>query len=107
MQLLTHAELMFNNECIGTIRYEATATAVAMAGVFLSFLIEYIGMRIILHRSPPSPDVQSEATSPANHQKGGGIGLTDLGHHHGQSIENSKLSVLVMEAGIIFHSIRK
>ncbi len=106
-QLLTHAELMFNNECIGAIRYESTATAVAMAGVFLSFLIEYIGMRIVMLRPAPSPDVQSEATGPTNHGKGDGIVLTDLGHHHGLSPENFMLSVLVMEAGIIFHSIRK
>ena len=102
---------MFNNECIGTIRYESTATAVAMAGVFLSFLVEYIGMRIVMHRLPPSPNVQSEervtAADAASHGKGDGLGLADLGHHHGLSLENSKLSVLVMEAGIIFHSIRK
>ncbi|ERF76810.1 hypothetical protein EPUS_07990 [Endocarpon pusillum Z07020] len=109
IHLLTHAELMFNNECIGTITYESTATAVAMAGVFLSFLVEYIGMRIVMHRLPPSANVQSEerttAADAASHGKGDGLGLADLGHHHGLSLENSKLSVLVMEAGIIFHSI--
>jgi hypothetical protein len=68
-----------------------------------------------MHRSPSGSDFQSEesaaTTESASHGrgdgKGDGLGLTDLGHHHGPSLQDSRLGVLVMEAGIIFHSVRK
>ncbi|KAI1780722.1 Zip-domain-containing protein [Hypoxylon cercidicola] len=40
VHLLTHAELMFANECIGELGYEGTASAIAMAGLFLAFAME-------------------------------------------------------------------
>ncbi|KAK0613564.1 hypothetical protein B0T14DRAFT_569595 [Immersiella caudata] len=74
VHLLTHAQLMFSNECLGELTYEATAAAVAMAGLFLSFLVEYLGHRFV-------------------HAKGGNATRTAL------------VSVYVLEAGIIFHSL--
>ncbi|KFY40905.1 hypothetical protein V494_03282, partial [Pseudogymnoascus sp. VKM F-4513 (FW-928)] len=50
VHLLTHAELMFGNECLGELKYEATTTAIAMAGAFLAFLIEYLGHRLATWR---------------------------------------------------------
>ncbi|KAK0657913.1 hypothetical protein B0T16DRAFT_402728 [Cercophora newfieldiana] len=71
VHLLTHAQLMFANECLGVLTYEATAAAIAMAGLFLSFLVEYLGHRLVKTSSVPS----------------------------------SLMTVYVMEAGVIFHSL--
>lgn len=126
-QLYTHAYLMFTNPCIGTIEYEATTSALVMAGIFLSFLVEYIGHRIVMARSRKhaadlSPaqtsghTSQDETTVPKERHGHGTTethapqsNLVSLGHHHGNPFSptnpNSKLSVMVMEAGVLFHSI--
>ncbi|KAL4804431.1 ZIP zinc transporter-domain-containing protein [Aspergillus unguis] len=113
VHLYTHADLMFGNECLGELEYEATTSAIVMAGIFLSFLTEYLGHRFILARKARSPSPQPSDTSnspktaadqaPA-HQHGT---LAALGHHHGgdPTDPNTKVSVLVMEAGVIFHSV--
>ncbi|KAL3476987.1 ZIP zinc transporter-domain-containing protein [Aspergillus californicus] len=127
VHLYTHADLMFSNECLGELEYEATTSAVVMAGIFLSFLTEYLGHRYILARNarraaaqavviPPDSNSgvsaksaaeqtpQPQSPSPSHHQHNT---LAGLGHHHGgdPTNPNTKLSVLVMEAGVIFHSI--
>ncbi|OJJ64233.1 hypothetical protein ASPSYDRAFT_38918 [Aspergillus sydowii CBS 593.65] len=112
---------MFGNECLGELEYEATTSAVVMAGIFLAFLTEYIGHRYILARSArracsgdSSPQrvvdngsnksAAEQAPAQPTHQHSA---LAGLGHHHGgdPTNPNTKLSVLVMEAGVIFHSI--
>ncbi|KAL4971021.1 putative ZIP Zinc transporter [Aspergillus stella-maris] len=122
VHLYTHAELMFGNECLGELEYEATTSAVVMAGIFLSFLTEYLGHRYILARTARSTNTTTQQTDnssnvssksaadaaaatqpqPHNHTT-----LATLGHHHGgdPTNPNTKLSVMVMEAGVIFHSI--
>ncbi|KAH1482578.1 hypothetical protein KXW28_006403 [Aspergillus fumigatus] len=128
VHLYTHANLMFTNECLGELEYEATTSAVVMAGIFLSFLFEYIGHRIILARATrcasPCPeqtgDMSPSSTSkelpasqppppPPPQQQQQPPTLAALGHHHGPPLDptnpNTKLSVLVMEAGVVFHSI--
>ncbi|GFF26536.1 putative ZIP zinc transporter [Aspergillus udagawae] len=118
VHLYTHANLMFTNECLGELDYEATTSAVVMAGIFLSFLFEYIGHRIILARgkrsASPCPEQTCEASpSPSGKEPPSAQPrqptLAALGHHHGPPLDptnpNTKLSVLVMEAGVIFHSI--
>ena len=55
IHLYTHAELMFQNQCVGELGYEATTSAVVMAGLFLSFLVEYIGMRLVAWHSAKKP----------------------------------------------------
>ncbi|KAI1495103.1 hypothetical protein F5X96DRAFT_202560 [Biscogniauxia mediterranea] len=75
VHLYTHAYLMFTNECLGELGYEATTSAIVMAGIFIAFLVEYLSHRIarkFLTRSSYSEEV---------------------------------VSVMVLEAGIIFHSI--
>jgi len=83
---------MFQNPCLGELEYEATAAAIVMAGLLLSFLIEYIGQRYI----------QNE------HKKAGkrniGDKRGDAITHHGSS---EALNIFVMEAGILFHSLRQ
>ncbi|EAW10413.1 putative ZIP Zinc transporter [Aspergillus clavatus NRRL 1] len=111
VHLYTHANLMFTNDCLGELDYEATTSAVVLAGIFLSFLFEYIGHRLILARGAkscaantcPSPPSSTKEPTPHHHT------LTSLGHNHGPALDpthaNTQLSVLVMEAGVIFHSI--
>ncbi|OAG41168.1 hypothetical protein AYO21_04548 [Fonsecaea monophora] len=131
VHLYTHASLMFNNECLGVLEYEATTSAIVMAGIILAFLVEYIGHRIVLARGA-SPQQQrgagpeETATISAFAKEGESTpvsksltdphasaynsnNLANLGHNHGNPLDpanpNSKLSVMVMEAGILFHSI--
>ncbi|KIW93657.1 uncharacterized protein Z519_06262 [Cladophialophora bantiana CBS 173.52] len=127
VHLYTHASLMFNNECLGLLDYEATTSAIVMAGIFISFLFEYIGHRIVLARtrgddgSPATHATtfattkenqlipESAATNDARATTRDSHSLANLGHNHGSPFDptnpNSKLSVIVMEAGILFHSI--
>jgi zinc transporter 1/2/3 len=111
-QLYTHASLMFANECLGRLSYEATTSAIVMAGIFLAFLVEYVSHRIVLLRAQRSDGTAAsqtagrETSSPdktAPQQT-----LATFADHHLPSSglsQNTYLSVLVMEAGIIFHSI--
>ncbi|RPB23756.1 Zip-domain-containing protein [Terfezia boudieri ATCC MYA-4762] len=116
IHLLTHAQILFTNPCIGHLKFEATASAIAMAGIFSAFLVEYVGDRILQIRAKNKQtlaiaDLQASEAA---------VGKDDTGsephvhnhvhthshgaHSHGPAV-NDKLSVLVMEAGIIFHSI--
>lgn len=111
---------MFANPCVGDLGYEAVSTAIAMSGIFLSFIVEYAGDRYIQTRekltktdgaiagvsSKEDPDHPSETSitrepvEDANHR-----GITVHGSHGHVFGKDDKVSVLVMEAGIIFHSI--
>ncbi|KAM0425439.1 hypothetical protein ACHAPT_009228 [Fusarium lateritium] len=86
VHLFTHASMMFGNECLGELLYEATTAAIVMAGLFISFLIEYFVHRAM--RWQESKENKSEgAMSP-------------------QAIAKAELTnVTIMEAGIIFHSL--
>jgi zinc transporter 1/2/3 len=110
---------MFTNECLGELEYEATTSAVVMAGIFLAFLLEFIGHRVVVARNSKrnvSEASASPSESPQTSQKGQfdhpqsqqQPTLACLGHSHGPhdpTTPNSKFSVLVMEAGVLFHSI--
>ncbi|CZT52375.1 related to Fe2+/Zn2+ regulated transporter [Rhynchosporium secalis] len=117
VHLLTHAEMQFANECLGELKYEGTTTAIAMAGVFLSFLIEYIGSRLVARRNAgivPSSDAEQVSTNSAKGSTDGAhapaaqdTSIGALGHAHssGDGHRDSHFSVAVMESGIVFHSI--
>ncbi|THC94470.1 hypothetical protein EYZ11_006035 [Aspergillus tanneri] len=122
VHLYTHANLMFSNECLGELEYEATTSAIVMAGILLSFLTEYIGHRILLARAHRNCIAQDSATETGSQnqkhvdvhvqthapQPAPAMALAHLGHSHGPhdpTQANTKLSVLVMEAGVIFHSV--
>jgi len=120
VHLITHASLMWNNDCMKELEYEATGSAITMAGIFLAFFIEYLGNRAILWRSskflnketsqleknPSLPNSNSEADSsnknPTNVNVNNDL---DHVHSHGLLMPKDKVSVLMMEMGIIFHSI--
>ena len=120
-QLLTHAQILFANPCIGELGYEATATAISMAGVFSAFLVEYIGDRVLQIRAKnrqtattvgleapevivSKEDTGSNGSVPHVHNH---VHTHSHGAHSHGPVVNDKLAVMVMEAGIIFHSIRK
>jgi hypothetical protein len=66
---------MFSNSCLGVLKYESTATSIAMAGAFLSFIIDYTGNRLAYAR---------------NHKSGGFVVDTDRNHQ----IWNSEITQL-------------
>lgn len=105
VHLMTHADLMWGNACISLI-YEATATSITMAGIFLCFLIEYLGNRIVMWRDEKnkiSPTIDSETSDNSNQKEFSSVGHQD--HFHGPISPNDKVSVMLLEAGIVFHSI--
>ncbi|KAK7751970.1 high-affinity Zn(2+) transporter zrt1 [Diatrype stigma] len=75
VHLFTHATLMLTNECLGESKYEATTAAILMAGLFISFLIDYF-----THRAAKGWSM-----------KGG--------------YNDEVVGVMILEAGIIFHSV--
>ncbi|KAK2625473.1 hypothetical protein QTJ16_004785 [Diplocarpon rosae] len=113
LQLLTHAEMQFSNECLSALSYESTATAIAMAGAFLCFLVEYVGARLIAKRNQTAPaTVDSEQLSTSSKEAAHVVphpvdnSIAALGHSHGGGLDTeTHFSVAVMESGIIFHSI--
>ncbi|KAG8626407.1 hypothetical protein KVT40_005352 [Elsinoe batatas] len=121
VHLYTHAELMLTNSCITwPERYEGTTAAIVMAGIFLSFLVEYVGSRIII-RALSKDNVGGETgssrdsaadSSEENSKSTAEATLAHMGHgmndHAGTFFahpQQQKLSVLVVEAGIVFHSV--
>jgi len=117
VHLLTHADLMLTNDCVGELKYEATTTAVVMAGLMVAFAVEYIGNRIICLRNSKisaaaalasAPHVESSSGESQNASIGSGEKVEPAVGIHGQTHADpgdDKLSVLVMEMGIIFHSV--
>ncbi|ODA75992.1 hypothetical protein RJ55_08274 [Drechmeria coniospora] len=86
VHLYTHASLMFGNKCIGNLGYESVASAIVMAGLFLSFVIEYGGHRIVLAKARSAETLSPETKAKA-------------------ILSTEVVSILVMEAGILFHSL--
>ncbi|KAI1007174.1 hypothetical protein K3495_g1037 [Podosphaera aphanis] len=108
IHLLTHAELMFANSCLGELKYESTATSIAMGGAFIAFLVDYISHRLAHWRHTKTIPMHADETdselkcaTPPN--------LVSLSHHtHGGitgDSPNDLMSLMILEAGIIFHSI--
>ncbi len=85
---------MFENECLGELAYESTASAILMAGLFLSFFIEYAGNRLIQWHESKARSASVEAA----------------GHSHGDASPAARtdmVNIAVLEAGVIFHSLRR
>jgi zinc transporter 1/2/3 len=68
---------MFTNPCV-KIEYEATTAAIVMAGLFVSFAVDYSCHRVAKNMAKRSP---------------------------GTSHHDDLVTVIVLEAGIIFHSL--
>ncbi|KAM3431523.1 hypothetical protein NHJ13734_007266 [Beauveria thailandica] len=86
VHLYTHASLMFNNKCLGDLGYESVTSAIVMAGLFLSFIVEYIGHRIVVAKEKSVAAQSMEEKT--------------------QSMFSAEVvTILVLEAGILFHSL--
>lgn len=86
VHLYTHAQLMFTQPCVGDLGYEGTTSAIVMAGIFLSFVVEYIGQRIVQNK------IRSEAALTSKERSSA-------------ILSSDTVNILVMEMGIVFHSI--
>lgn len=80
VHLSTHAAMMFGNECL-TIQYEGTSSAIVMAGIFLSFLVDFVSHRLLGTKSAKLEDADSV------------------------DVEENKMLAVMLEVGIIFHSV--
>jgi hypothetical protein len=120
VHLFTHADLMFGNSCLGELQYEGTTAAIFMAGLFLSFVVDYLGARFVQWRQNKHAGTSAEVPSTTADDKSAGSstsaspnnGLANgHGHAHGPmraaTPMEEKINVMNLEAGIIFHSIRK
>ncbi|ENH65164.1 Zinc-regulated transporter 1 [Fusarium oxysporum f. sp. cubense race 1] len=87
VHLFTHAFMMFGNECLGELQYEATTAAIVMAGLFISFLIEFCVQRAMRWQLTKKTETDSAYLPP-------------------KAVEKAEMAnITIMEAGIIFHSI--
>ncbi|KAG7664501.1 ZRT1 [[Candida] subhashii] len=106
VHLMTHAALMWSNSCL-TLHYEATGTALTMAGLFVAFIVEYVAHRLLIARANKQKQIQpEEPTKDDTIADFTSISSADqsLISIHGIS-SKGKLSVMIMECGIVFHSI--
>ncbi|KAL1406535.1 hypothetical protein Q8F55_008241 [Vanrija albida] len=114
IHLLYHGFVMFNNECIGHMGYESTSSAIALAGAFVTFLLDFVGSRTARAKLDHA---HARATSAAPEGEDGKEvdGSTTLassslvGHSctHEEAVVRTEQvwQVFLLEAGIIFHSI--
>lgn len=121
IHLFTHAQLMFANQCLGTLEYEGTTSAIFMAGLFLSFVIDYLGARFVQWRQSKHAGPSTEVAATGDDKSGANSATSGSGnefmrshglpHAHGPMHQatpmEEKINVMNLEAGIIFHSICK
>ncbi|EFQ86452.1 hypothetical protein PTNB73_04067 [Pyrenophora teres f. teres] len=118
IHLFTHADLMFGNSCLGELKYEGTTAAIFMAGLFLSFLIDYLGARFVQWRQARQVGGITETSTVRRDDKSSNTSTSapmDPESNHGGSHSHGaaraltpmeeKINVMNLEAGIIFHSI--
>lgn len=104
---------MFGNECLGELSYEATTSAILLAGFFLSFLADYTLQRFMLWQSRKNVPAAADTEEPIQTAKAGRISSNSstaslAAHDLTPDIERSStLNVLILEAGIVFHSLCK
>lgn len=99
---------MFANECLGTLQYEATTTAIVIAGAFLTFLLQYTSLRLYEARSRSVASM-----SGASHTESMNGDTLDKSRQSNVPVKehvprmDDPLSVFTLEMGIIFHSASK
>ncbi|PVH14734.1 uncharacterized protein CXQ87_002881 [Candidozyma duobushaemuli] len=120
VHLLTHAQMLFESDCLHT-DYEATATSIAMAGIFIAFCIEFFLGRWLQSRintlkaaSGIAGSEEEGRSSDDEKDKINGKSSNDdhdhdheeHGHHHLDAVaKQDKVAVGLLEAGIVFHSV--
>lgn len=123
IHLLMHAFVMFENECLGELAYEAVAPAIAMASLMVVFIIDFVALRRMqslrgtpMQNASDSSGSQTASSPTLDSDKPLPVGER-LGHDHDFScMEGAGLSkdgsdkrshweVQLLEAGICFHSV--
>ncbi|KAJ9115943.1 hypothetical protein QFC22_005086 [Naganishia vaughanmartiniae] len=112
IHLLFHGFVMFNNECVGELAFEATAPAIALAAFFVTFLLDFCGGRYFHNQEgTETPGSLEKATTPDSPDllAANTRALEEHGHCHGHGFEmvgkDQHWQVMILEVGIIFHSI--
>ncbi|TXT12837.1 hypothetical protein VHUM_01238 [Vanrija humicola] len=115
IHLLYHGFVMFNNECIGELGYESTSSAIALAGAFVTFLLDFIGSRTARAKLDHAHARATSAAPEGDETTKEVDGTTTLassslvGHSctHEEAVVRTEQvwQVFLLEAGIIFHSI--
>lgn len=110
--------MQFNNPCVGELEYEGTVMSIAMTGAFISFLVDYGGIQYLRRKhehhgqhltDQPDPFMSGQASD----KKAGrtlpieSVETAETSSLRQRERDEAKLSVFIMEGGIIFHSIRK
>lgn len=112
VHLLYHGFVMFANDCVGELVYEATAPALALAAAMATFLLDFVGSRAV-HKSS-NDDAQTPAHRPHSPQSGDEpktgadipVIATEVCSHAEAALRSEQgWQVVLLEAGIIFHSI--
>ncbi|GAA5916755.1 hypothetical protein JCM6882_003047 [Rhodosporidiobolus microsporus] len=123
VHLLYHSFIMFGNACLGELVFEPAAAAIAMAGTYVVFTVDFFVMRWLKARGdqrssaaaaanadgPSSASSDSQSVEKAAHAHP----PQDFGHNHGPAPNEhtdfaspqAHFDVTILEAGIIFHSI--
>lgn len=123
VHLLSHAMLYWSNECVGELKYEATGPAIAMAAVWLVFLVDFFLLRALRKRTDAgslcSHDgvahheeqqhmgavEKRESNSSLDHSSSSGSAESVYGGLSYAQAKVAEWDVTVIEMGIIFHSI--
>lgn len=89
IHLLYHGFLMFSDPCLGTLHFAPTAPAIALAGAFVTFLFDFVAA----WRQGVHEDRDKNASEASD------ISI--------ETVERRKAAwqVVLLEAGIIFHSV--
>ncbi|PWN95161.1 Zinc/iron permease, partial [Tilletiopsis washingtonensis] len=113
VHLLFHAFIFMSNECIGTLVYEAASPAIAMGAVWLVFVVDFFVLRALRQRAAAAA-AASRPLSQGSHdpesklQSDSESASSDVASQDVPTAAQAKLrkyDVLMLEAGIIFHSI--
>jgi zinc transporter 1/2/3 len=108
VHLLTHAMLIFANECVGKLSYEAFPAAIALGGGVAAFLVEYLGQRFVLGRGERSEGETVRVRAGEEEEDDRMSKTSSVPHgYHAVGANDDKLDVFVMEMGIMFHSVCK
>ncbi|CAO1620681.1 unnamed protein product [Parajaminaea phylloscopi] len=116
IHLLFHSFVYFSNECLGELKYEAASAAIALAAVYVAFLLDYIGLRSVRRRvwqarlaliaRPGDKQVASD-----DEGKGADSPATAIDSDSASTLLEreefrlNKWSIISLEAGIVFHSV--
>jgi len=109
---------MFHDGCIGTLHFNATAPAIALAAAFITFYLDFIGNRAAIRSAAKMEAAHSHEDDGSDDVGSAEAGKTvttttadsstrvihDCSHADALFREQQAWQVVLLEAGIIFHS---